>query len=273
MANEDLTRAFLNAALRLSEEKFDGTALTLGADETLPLAFLSRSRVVGRTREERPELVPTEAKFRDRWIGQQDFLGDFLAFSLAIRRRRLEESLAALSDELESSGADFAQAVHGVAAYCLRLMSEPPEYRLQLMAGASTDDPATRKLLSDSLLSITHVVLEAYERVAHRFGFQLRPGIDAEQLCTLLHALADGLAMRVISGSKGRLVDASKGTSLLGTGVLALLTSLIDPGDGASLEEAAATRMRFRSSRTAYSAAGPRHAAVLASPGIPAGAA
>ena len=95
LANSELTRAFLNSGLALTKDVF-----SLGGGdpaESVPptLAYLSRPRVLSRAREDYPELVPTEAKFRDRWAGHQDFLEDFVKD----RGNRIDEDFALTAED------------------------------------------------------------------------------------------------------------------------------------------------------------------------------
>ena len=244
LANSDLTRAFLGAALSLT----DGVRAPVGEDSaeaaSQSLAYLSRPRVVGRAREEHPELVPTEAKFRDRWAGQQDFLSDFVAYALKAREGCLRRAIRAWADDLVDSGGDFPTAVQRVAFEGMPFLADQPAFRLQLLLTASADaDPSAVEALRQLYGSMASSWLSLYEHVLERFGLHLRPDVPAREVAIMLESLAEGLGLRLLARLDEPLVDRERGTSLLGTAVLALLSSLVDTGDGLTLAESTVERI------------------------------
>ncbi|MDQ4503083.1 hypothetical protein [Sinomonas sp. ASV322] len=234
-----MTRAFLGSALTLVEERYTGGSFDAADEDALPLAFLSRPRVLRRTQETWPELVPTEAKFRDRWVGQQDFLADFISYALAVRHRHFEQTIAQWAEELTTPGHDFARAVHAVAYRGMRLMVDLPAFRLQLLAAASADDDVAADVLHEAIESMCRTLVDLHERVTERFALRMRPGINSEHVAMILQALAEGLGIRLLAGQEDRIFDPEHEASLLGTAALGLFMSLCDPGDGLSVEDAA----------------------------------
>src|SRR5579859_5524687 len=95
LANSELTRAFLNSGLALTREVFANGMGNPSESAPPTLAYLSGPRILSRTQEDYPELVPTEAKLRDRWAGHQDFLEDFVAYALYARHFSVRQALAA----------------------------------------------------------------------------------------------------------------------------------------------------------------------------------
>lgn len=250
LANSDLTRAFLEAALALTGEVFvEGVG---GAGETSPptLAYLSRPRILSRARAEHPELVPTEAKFRDRWAGHQDFLEDFVSYALYARYRSVCKTLAGWSNELIASSSDFASAVHRSAYEGARLILEMPAYRLQLLTIASAaGDPDVSVAVKRMYDSLTTAWFELFGEIAASFGFTLRPGVSPRTFAIIVHAVVEGIGVRLLAGLDEPLVDDERHESVLGTAVLALFVSLIENGDGLTIEEAANLRLPKRSSQ------------------------
>jgi hypothetical protein len=240
LANSELTRAFLNSGLALTRDVF-----LLGEGdpaESVPptLAYLSRPRVLSRAREDYPELVPTEAKFRDRWAGHQDFLEDFVAYALFARHASMRRALAEWSTELLSAGTDFATAVHRVAYEGAKLVLELPAYRLQLLTIASAAaDPEVSRSIKQMYSSLTASWFELYEQIAGSFDLALRPGVSAWELNVILQSVSEGLGVRLLAGVDEPLLDHERRESVLGTAALALFVSLLDNGDGLTLEQAA----------------------------------
>jgi hypothetical protein len=243
LANSELTRAFLDAGLALSRDVFsDGTG---NRSETVPptFAYLSRMRVLNRAQEDYPELVPTEAKFRDRWAGHQDFLEDFVAYALFARHHAVRKALSEWSRELLDASTDFATAVHRLAYEGAKLVLELPAYRLQLLTIASAaSDLAVSHAIKHMYASLTAAWFELYSQIAESFGFTLRPGVTTAQFNIILQSVTEGLGVRLLAGLDEPLVDDEREESILGMAALALFMSLVDSGDGLTIEEAANRR-------------------------------
>ncbi|MDQ4500769.1 hypothetical protein [Sinomonas sp. ASV322] len=244
LANSELTRAFLASALRMMEEQFSGGAEARSDEDAIPLAFLSRPRLVKRTQDDYPELDATQAKFRDRWAGHQDFLGDFISYALALRHYRVWASSAGWAEELVAPDADFAAAVHKFAFHGIRLLVDLPAYRLRLLALASADRETAGSVVRQSYDYTAQAMLGLFEQWVERFDFALRPGVNPEQFVILLLAVAEGLGERLLAGLDESVLDTELETSLLGTATLALFTGLADPGDGLTIEQAANARVQ-----------------------------
>ena len=149
LANDELTRAFLDAALSLTVDLFSAPAKD--ADEERPtMSYLSKPKIVGRVERDNKRLAPTEAKFRDRWAAHQNFLADFISYALTARHWSLHIALAKRSEELLTSGQGFSKSVHEIAYEDLMLVLDLPVYRLQLLAVASSaaDSVASKALSS-----------------------------------------------------------------------------------------------------------------------------
>jgi hypothetical protein len=193
LANSELTRAFLDSALALAEEAF-GAAFV--PEESGPAAAcLSRSKVLARTERDRPDLVPTEAKLRDRWTGQQAFLADFVAYALAVRQRAIRDALAAHS-------LDFPERLVDAV---VRL----PAFRIQLFAIAvSSGDPAAASAVG----RLYGAALSGWAELFERAGLPHRGEASVEDLALCLQATLEGLALQELAGvrppSSGRAVRA-----------------------------------------------------------------
>lgn len=252
LANSDLTRAFLNSGLALTTEVF-GERHEAPTESVSPtLAYLSRPRVLSRAQEDYPELVPTEAKFRDRWAGHQDFVEDFVAYALFARHCSLREAIAEWSHELLDSETDFATAVHRVAYEGSRLVLKLPAYRLQLLAISSVAaDPEVSLAIKSMYESLTADWFELFGHVVETFGFGLRRGVSPREFNVILQAVTEGLGIRLLAGLDEPLLDDERQESLLGTAALALFVSLTDSGDGLTIEEAANRQFSLRRKGTA----------------------
>jgi hypothetical protein len=115
---------------------------------------------------------------------------------------------------------------------------ELPSYRLQLLTIASAAaDPDVSQAIRRMYESLAGDWFELFGRVAESFGFTLRPGISSQRFNIIFQAVTEGLGIRLLAGLDEPLVDDERQESLLGTAALALFVSLIDSGDGLTLEQ------------------------------------
>lgn len=239
LANDELTRAFLDAALSLTEDLFSAPAKD--ADEERPtMSYLSKPKIIGRVRRDSMHLAPTEAKFRDRWAGHQNFLADFISYALTARHWSLHIALAKRSENLLTSGQDFSKSVHEIAYADLMLVLDLPAYRFQLLAVASSAaDSVASKALSSMYETLAKAWAQLYVKVFDHYGVRFRPGVSVEAFNIILQSTAEGLGMRLVSGVNESILNHEDKSSLLGTAAMALMIGFLDFGDGMSIEELA----------------------------------
>ncbi|WP_254455739.1 hypothetical protein [Paeniglutamicibacter quisquiliarum] len=253
LANGRETRAFLDAALDLTTELFT-PALSeqlLDADEedARPvMSYLSRRKVLAKARKNCGDDFPlSENMMRHRWTSHGDFLADFVSYALADKHWSLQVALSQHAKDLLTTDGNFPQAVHRVAYEDLKLVLELPAFRFQLLAVATAQaDSASAQALARMYTNLSQVWMTLYTSVFDHFGLSFRPGVTMEDFNILLQAMAEGLGLRLISGVDESLLDHEKRTSLLGTAALSLFLSLVDPGDGLTLEQAAEAAMGQR---------------------------
>jgi hypothetical protein len=204
LANSDLTRAFLNSALALADEAFHVSSSLHAADTAPSAAYLSQARALDRAKAEYPELVPTEAKFRDRWAGQQDFLADFVSYALGCRQRRMRWALQDCLRDLLESCPDFSTALYRFADEAAKLVVDLPGYRIQLFATASAaSGPDVSAAIERMYKSFSATWMELYLILAASFGFQLRTGLNIDHVTVLLVSTIEGIGLRLLAGSPG----------------------------------------------------------------------
>lgn len=256
LANGRETRAFLDAALDLTTELFS-PALSeqlLDADEedARPvMSYLSRRKVLAKARKNCGDDYPlSENMMRHRWSTHGDFLADFVSYALADKHWSLQVALSQHAKDLLTSDDNFPRAVHRVAYEDLKLVLELPAFRFQLLAVATAQaDTASAQALARMYTNLSQVWIALYTNVFEHYGLTFRPGVTMEDFNILLQAMAEGLGLRLISGVDERLLDHEKRTSLLGTAALSLFMSLVDPGDGLTIEQAAETAIGQRRKR------------------------
>lgn len=255
LANDQATRAFLEAALDLTSELFDADPegkLPDDNDGLRPtMSYLSRRKVIERAQYVRPELLLTENMLRHRWNSHRDFLADFISYALAEQHWSLGVALSTHSESLLTSEENFPQAVHRVAYEDLKRVLELPSYRFQLLAVASAQaDTASSAALVRMYEELSKVWTSLYSRVFEHYGLSFRPGISMDDFNIMLQATAEGLGMRLLSGVAEPIMDHDRKSSLLGTAAMALFLALVDPGDGLNIEDATDWALKSQAKRT-----------------------
>jgi hypothetical protein len=114
-------------------------------------------------------------------------------------------------------------------------------FRLGLIAAAGAEgDPVIREAISERRGEIGPVWRQWCEEFLQSRGLRMRPGTTIDDCDVLLSALADGLAMRALTGPSTRGLDHGSQPSLLGVGALALISGCLeraDREDSRSLEQ------------------------------------
>jgi len=241
LANHPLTRAYLEAGLRILRREFSPEAA--GNDERFqrPLATLTRETVITEVASGPPELPRhgTVGSFRDRWTYFPDYVSDLARYVLRTDRMPWDARLAEQA-EAALDGDDFAGAVHEVAfrRMTIAIRSTTLRFRYSAIALALHDGQ-----LYQAMAAVYDDVTGIWERlltsVLSARGLSLRPGVTVRDLAVLLTAVNEGLAFRVASVPDHAVLDESARRGLLGTAALALFTGSVDTGDGAALEEVA----------------------------------
>lgn len=248
LANDDLTRAFLDAALSLTEDLF--SAASSDGDEGVrpTMSYLSKPKVLAKAQQDHPHLIPTGAKFRDRWAAQQHFLADFISYALRARHWSLQIALAERSEVLLTSGTNFSKSVHELAYEDLKLVLDLPAYRFQLLAVASAEaDTVASNALSSMYATLSEAWCKLYAHVFAHYGVRFRPGLTLEMFNIILQSTAEGMGMRLLSGVDEAILNHEEKSSLLGTAALALMLAFLDSNDDMTLEELAEVSLaRFK---------------------------
>lgn len=242
LANNPLTREYLNAGLRLIAEQFrPDTNITDDDDkwgrQSAFFDWLSAQKVIdevsrgGRQRG-------NQGTFDDRWPYRDYYIQDLLAYSLWVRHWAEQAAMAeTLAGEL-AAGADLAHAVHEAAYWSCRAQLTNPSSRVWLITSAISDRyPAMKTAMAKVHRQVEASWKPVYEAAISGRGLRLRPGITLDDFSDVISALSSGISLRILSDPDANLLDDEHGRSLLGTATLAILAACVDPGDGKSLEE------------------------------------
>ncbi len=241
LANHPLTRAYLEAGLRLLEAEFFAEPADDERPEPRPFLGMSRDQVVKEVAHGPPELPQqgNPGSLRDRWPYFSDYLADLIRYALRADRwgdhtELAEQAATAVGDD------NLSAVAHEIAYRQLGVMTDDTATRFQFLVTAFADrDP----VVAGALSSIYHEITDAWRPVLAELlrtrGLPLRPGLSLDDLTVILAAVAGGLAARTIGDRETPVRDDERRRSLLGSAALAVVIACIDPGDGETLEEAA----------------------------------
>lgn len=243
LANNPLTREYLDAGLRLIAEQFRPD-IDLAADDddkwSRQSAFfdwLSAQKVideVSRGGNQRGN----QGTFEDRWPYRDYYIQDLLAYSLWVRHWEEQAAIPETFAERLTAGTDLAQAVHEASYSSCRAQLTNPSARLWLITSAISDRyPAMKTAMAKVHQQIEAGWMPVYEAAIAGRGLRLRPGVTLEDFADIISSLSSGISLRILSDPDAKLIDDERRRSLLGTAAIAILASCIDPGDGKSLEE------------------------------------
>lgn len=188
-------------------------------------------------------VVPTEAKFRDRWAGQQDFIDDFISYALVVRQVSLKTALERVLEAGGAQNGDTSEILHRIAYEGAILVLELPAFRLQLLNIASASaHPLVSRGVKGMYASLMAAWFGLYERVLAAAGLELRSGVTAEEFAIVLEAMGEGLGLRLLAELDEPFVDHAAHRSLLGKASLGLMRGFVDNGDGMTLDAAVNSR-------------------------------
>lgn len=238
LANHPLTRAYLEAGLRILEREFK--AGPAGDEDRLlrPLATLTRETVITEVAHGPAELPRqgTVGSFRDRWAYFPDYVSDLTRYVLRPRRMPWDAYLAEQAGSALADG-DFSPAVHEVAFRRMMMAVHSTTLRFRYSAVAlAMQDQRLYEAMSSMYQDVTVVWERLVASVLSSRNLTLRPGITPRDLAVMLTALNEGLAFRIASDPNHGVLDETARRALLGTGALALFAGCVDTGDGGSLE-------------------------------------
>jgi hypothetical protein len=257
LANDPVTASYLAAALRLVCRHLgpdpDRTPLDpddVNSIERPLLAFLSQ-RAVAAEVSRNPNPFPRQGSvptLRSRWKSQSDFIADVVNFAMWSGNYPSEfyNEVAAGAEQL-LDGPNFIDAVHDLAYINVRDAVCLPAFRLGFAAMVAAEgDEVVGAAIAASYAGFLGPWKEIYAALLEARGLRLRPGATLDDLADLIAATVDGLALRALGDPSSNLIDHERRRTLLGTAVLSLVYSLLEPAeepDGRTLEEAVHTKI------------------------------
>lgn len=238
-ANHPLTRAYLEAGVRLVEREFCAE----NADERLlrPFETLRRENVIAEIANGRKKLprMGTIGTFRDRWDPFSGYVSDLARFAMRVQRFG-PANIVAHQATAALSGDDFVAGVHEVAYRDMVLASSSTALRFRFLATTlAVQDHSVAEAMTSVYREVTDTWTNLCDEVFAARGLTLRAGLNTEDLAMVLVAVNEGLAFRVANDPDCSVRDDATRRGLLGYAALALFAGAVDSGDGLTLEELA----------------------------------
>jgi transcriptional regulator BetI-like protein len=242
LANDKLTRAYLEAGVRILRHEVDMAHTGTDDDRFLrPLATLTRETVIAEVANGPDELPRhgTVGSFRDRWNYFPEYVADLTRYTLRVYHMK-DDQVLAVDAAAALSGEDFTAAIHEI---CFRRMlvamnAATSRFRYSAVALAA-HDPRLHEAMASVYAGVTDIWERMIVELLSARGLTLRPGVSARDLATMLTAINEGLTARIASDPDSAVLDHERRRGLLGVAALALFAGCIDTGDHASLEELA----------------------------------
>jgi hypothetical protein len=241
LANDQLTRAYLEAGLRLIAQQIQArpaSGSARDADDVRPFFdWLSQKMVVEEVARA-GKLMGSLGSFRDRWEFRGDYIEDLISYSLWTRHASASARISASLLDLGTQSADFVSAVHTGSYRAIRAKLESAGLGVSILGAATAArNDATRETTAETYRIVTDAWRDLYQAILEARNLRLRPGISLDDITRLLTAVAEGLALRHIADPDAHVIDADRHESLLGKAVLTVIAGCIDTGDGRSLED------------------------------------
>jgi hypothetical protein len=241
LANDQLTRAYLEAGLRLIARQIQApprSGMPGDADDVRPFFdWLSKNMVIDEVARDRM-LMGSPGSFRDRWEFRGDYIEDLISYALWTRHASASARISASLLELGTQSADFVSVVHTGSYRAIRAKLESTGLGVSILGAATAArNDATRETTAKTYRIVTDAWRDLYQAILDARDLRLRPGITLDDITRLLTAVAEGLALRHIADPDAHVVDHARHESLLGKAVLAVIAGCVDTGDGLSLED------------------------------------
>jgi hypothetical protein len=233
IANSPETRAFLDIGLLLlCDDLLDHRGPDLMDDHdagTRLFAGLSQARLIDRAahedaRREHPRML-TVGMFRDRWRYKSRYTEDLIAYLL--RPALVEHTINDVAEAAEGLPEDlpFAELVRQVVERVMGVTLDDPLWGLRTVVWvALPNHPRVQMFLKAQYEQWVAYWTVLYERLAGRFGLQLRPEYTWHDVAEVFHALAEGARLR--ARATGSAAALSSGDNVLVGAIHMLLPGL-----------------------------------------------
>ncbi|WP_394620157.1 hypothetical protein JNUCC0626_13930 [Lentzea sp. JNUCC 0626] len=256
LANSPVVRACLESGRRLAERELMGQV----GDEHLhrPLRTLTRENIAaeaelifaeaearrdGQTARalfdtppdwKKAKTRPSVGTTKDPWPTLALYMGDLVRYALLDRYSLTEGMLTDATRAQLREAPSFSAMVDKVAYEDMKIVyADETSARFQYLATGLADfHEQIREALAGVYEHSFHYWRDVYAEILEARGVSLRPGISLDELTMMLTGMAQGLSLRHIGATGGKVIDHHGRCSVLGKATQILIAGAIDPGDG-----------------------------------------
>ncbi|MDT5032285.1 MAG: hypothetical protein QOC94_2456 [Actinoplanes sp.] len=237
LVNSPKVAAYLRAGATLVDHNLgvggDAAGDATGKPSWSGIRFLTERAVVAEMENNPPPFLSQkgDGPFRATWASHDDYTHDLLAFLFHAMNYEPQygEGPQTRADWL-ATDPSFASAVDRASYGELAELCRMPLFRLQLImvAGAERNN-GIHDTIADNYGGALEPWQKIYESTFAIRGFQLRPGITAEEITSILAALAEGFALRHLGDPGAGILGNGAAGNLFGKAILGILHSYLEP--------------------------------------------
>lgn len=194
------------------------------------------------------ETRPSAGTMKDRWPNLTLYMGDLVRYVLRERYSLTDGMIDEATRAELCETAAFSGAVERVAYEDMKIVyADETSARFQYLVTALADfHEQIRKALGGVYEHSFDYWRKLYAQILEARGVSLRPGISLDELTMMLTGMAQGLSLRHIGATSGKVIDHEGRRSVLGKASLLLIAGAIDPGDGRDVAEVVDELMAVR---------------------------
>lgn len=194
------------------------------------------------------EKTPSVGGMKHPWPTFALFLGDLARYALHERYSLTAGMLDQATRTALHDAPSFSKVVEKVAYRDMAVVyADETSARFQHLANALTDfHGQIREALSGIYEHSFRYWREVYSELLDARGASLRPGISIDDLTIILNAIAQGLSLRHIGATDGKVINHRDRSSVLGKAALLVIAGAVDPGDGRPVADLADELMAVR---------------------------
>ncbi|MEV0675432.1 hypothetical protein AB0I60_02800 [Actinosynnema sp. NPDC050436] len=270
LANSPVTRACLESGRRLAERELFGLVHEKHKHRYRPLGTLTQENIATGAElifeearaddriaralfgtppsRKKDRTKPSVAALKDRWPVLALYLGDLVRYALRERYSLTDGMLdEATRAELRET-TNFSDAVDKVAYADMKIVhADETSARFQyLVTGLADFHEQIREALSGVYKHSFLYWRGVYAEILKARGVSLRPGITLDELTMMLTGMAQGLGLRHIGATDGKVIDHHNRRSVLGKASQILIAGAVDPGDGREVADVVDELMAVR---------------------------
>ncbi|MET9227839.1 hypothetical protein [Lentzea sp. NPDC003310] len=268
LANSPVVRACLEAGRRLAEEEL--LSLKNKEHKPRPLCTLTQKNITDEAERifqearhdehiahalfgsppdwRKADTRPSVGTMKDPWPNLTLYMGDLVRYVLRERYSLTDGMIDKVTRAELRETPFFSAAVEKVAYTDMKILyADETSARFQyLVTGLADFHEQVREALAGVYQHSFDYWRAVYAEILDARGVSLRPGISLDELTMMLTGMAQGLSLRHIGATSGKVIDHAHRRSVLGKACQLLIAGAVDPGDGRDVADVVDELMAVR---------------------------